>query len=980
MSAKHGKPWQQWNESDWNAALFEHYFRAGDEDTPITRLVVTGRELALAAACERAQAEAVEDGFVRVVTRAPRWINKRYSRGYFAFPPSPFQEAPAPVLYLLFTCYVACGCDEVVREGDFRRRMACVLGHAEGTAYPLQGLPDLWRQLQRWLVRARKVGCTYRELALPDPGWRTLIGHTLGLVFPSRRDQVVLNEIIPEAGFAVQPPIPALLRLLGRHRNMFSEAFNGAFELFREEFHSGTVDFTNSPLLDAVQEAMEQSRAEAGSISERPNLRLMAEADEQGRLVLALLTDRREIPAGDPRLSVTETECGLEGHRFALVFGGTDADAMDSVIHFLLADELASMLHGFGATPLCHAAGEGVLLFHRGPTGILECSMNLNVDGAVCILVRHDLVAEFRAVLAPVSDAPAQDFTSAYEDWREFVGIDVAVLRLVNWDESGVLSDVRCLQPCPPPGRISLAGGISTGEASTFFGYASVLPLVRVQGKASAVVIANSEGAIQSSRELIPLEANQFKIPMPDPRDALEGEYVIEAQKAGDGFKTLRKIVRFRTVVDCLDYSRPSNPEKWWCESSWEDMSPCGADGLFAGAPEPTGPTQTTRVSAAIPAAPTNDDEVAARVATLTEICAAIANRRCGFADQELFELFRTVLGLEDMRLVRPVIRSWVEAGHFDDAVSLSWRTRRFLARHPRLVVRTHSAGLRARLAGLSPRVLVNRLRGRAEAMGGQVGQCASASRWLAGPWEICGLDLEPLRLLCGELCLGEPVWAPAGSALIPESNRLERRLKERPINYDVVKTWRWESRSFIEPGSNENGAVQVLWCRREERSDRPDYYVVSHQGADAFVTYSRNWALLVAAKLAGVQPYLHGTHGTLKGEGRPWVFLPLSIGRFAFAAGGGAAGLGCDPDGRWQYAYPVGSDALADDLLARLGFGSGRPACEMPGWLSRLAAARTRCEPLVPLASGSLARQKVPVSLRPVMLAHLRRSGRRRN
>ena len=575
------QPWQQWIEKDWNTALFEHYFCADEDDVPVTRLVVTGRELTQAAGCEREEADVVERSFVAVIRRPPDSLNVQFQRAFLATPS--FEEPPAAVLYLLFSCYIASGNEQVINVGDFRRRMAKVLGHPPGTSYPLEGLAALWEGLQRWLTLARSAGCAYRELVLPQPDWRTRIGYSIQLAFPQRRDQMVLNEIIPTAGFAAQPPIPALIRLLGRCLDRFSDGFVEVYENFRRLFLAGHDDFSHSPLLDAVGEAMEQARPEVAAPGVYPDLRLIGEPDDQGRLMLMLLSDRGNLPARSRNLVTFETDYGIGEHRFVLAFKSPDNEGADTIIQFLLADDLAEMLPGFAVSPLHHSVGDGVLLFHHGPCGILECAPNLNVEGELRVLVRRDLCAAFERALASVVKPAPRVLASAYDDWREFNGIQAAVLRCVTWSEHPDLDDVHCLQRCALASRITLVGGVATGEPQTFFGHPVVLPAVRVHGQPAAVAMAKA-GKIEPERELVPAGDGLFEIRALDGSEPLEGEFIITARTAGESNHTLRKKLRFRAFVDGHDYICPSHPEKWLCESVVADMTAWNADAVFGGA------------------------------------------------------------------------------------------------------------------------------------------------------------------------------------------------------------------------------------------------------------------------------------------------------------------------------------------------------------------------------------------------------------
>ena len=732
------KPWQHWVERDWNNFLFGHYFHAGAEDAPVSRLVVTGRELAQAAGCEAEKVFEVERGFVAVVRRSPNQFNLRFQGVSVAT--TSFKEPPPVVLYLLFSCYIASGNEQVISVGDFRRRMAKVLGHPPGTNYPLEGLGVLWQNFERWLVRARAAGYAYRELLLPEPDWRTRIGYSLRLAFPQRRDQILLNSIIPAEGFAAQPPIPALIRLLGRHLDKFSESFIKAYEEFRRAFLDGCDDFGWSPLLEAVREAMLQEPQFARP-EDCPDLLVTGEPDEKGRLSLTLLTDRGKLPARSCDLVTFETDFGFGTYRFVLGFKSPDNKGADAVIEFLLSNQLADMLPGFTSSPLRHLATEGVLIFYRGASGILECRFNLELEGKVHVVVRRDLCAAFEQALASATALGPHGIASAYNGWFEFGGIQASLLRSISWSNYSGLDDVRCLQRCAATSRITFVGGIATGETQTFFGHPAVLPAVRVRSGCNLVTMTRVS-KIQPEFELNPDGDGLFQIPVGYGSEPLEGEYVINARLADGSSRIIRRNLRFRAFVDCYDYVCPSQPQKWLCESVRADMAAWNAGVLFGGALADVSNEKQRTVSSAVSPrySSNNPNEIA-----LTEICAAIGTRRCGFTESELVELFGAVLKITRASLIRLVLRAWVEAGHLDEAIEASWRARRYFPRNPRLVLHSKGSEVLARVVGLSPAVLISRLRAEVEHLGGTLVQCSSLSQWINGPWEVRGLGTAQL-------------------------------------------------------------------------------------------------------------------------------------------------------------------------------------------------------------------------------------------
>jgi hypothetical protein len=244
-----------------------------------------------------------------------------------------------------------------------------------------------------------------------------------------------------------------------------------------------------------------------------------------------------------------------------------------------------------------------------------------------------------------------------------------------------------------------------------------------------------------------------------------------------------------------------------------------------------------------------------------------------------------------------------------------------------------------------------------------------SSSPWVAGPWEIVGLEVPALESLARELSLAKTVRNPDSEKLHTSLKKLVRHLSQRPMNYRLFRSWSWERCQFVDPAEAEDSIVRLEWWQRPQRLDRPDYFFL-HGGDDAFFTYSRNWALLSAAKFSGVTPYAQES-GRLCSIGFPWVFLPPGVGRFCFAGGGAAAGPLRTKDGGLRYVYPIGNGRAAVSVLEKLGFAARSNQSRDPRWLEALATARALSEPLVPLGVGRSPRRRVPVSLRPIFLAH---------
>jgi hypothetical protein len=953
--------WSDWNEEQWNHALFFHYFGPNDDDLPVARLRVTPEELAIAIGADRGEIGEVEKAFVAVLHTTPHRIRARFSGDFFGFS-SQYDQPPRAVIHLLFTCYVASASEEMRNEADFRRRLAIILSHPSGTSYQLEGLGKMWRQFQHWLARARATGQPWRELVLPDPRRMVRIGFSLRLAFPQRRDQLLLDRILAIEGIGPEPTLLEIVNALRPHRFSFSETFRDAYEEFRQSLNDGSLDSDRSPLLDAVRDAIVHANTGGDAYAQKPNLCLVGERDDRGQMRLLLLSDRPPRTLLDQRLRSFEPDRAFAPFCHAITFGSADFDGGDTVVEFLLGGELPVHWVECGNNPLCRVVADGVLLFHRSAFGTLECALNLNIEDEVWPLVRRQLAEEFSDA---VRRAGSRNFTpadSAYDDWIEFPSVAAEQLRAIDWSRSPSLKSVRCLQPGAFEGRIGVVGGMPTGEPLTWLGHRIVLPHIRVRGGAESVRVDDKNGRVIAKGETVGGNAELFSLRPIGTESEWDGEH-IALVRTNDG-RALRKQVCFRAFVDGFDYLTPSKPNRWLCESSFSDLAPWNSEMPFAGAQSRTAVLLAKRDYA-------HGDHVnehGARLAALTEICAARCNRRRDFSEAEWIELFEKLFGAPNRVLARIVLRAWVEAGLFDHAIDQAWRTQRLFARKPRLAISRDVSGERARVIGLVPSMLVSLLRQGVQTAGGTLEQRPSASPWVVGAWEIRGLDLPELQILTRNLSLADVVYVPAPDDLHASLATLQHQLLERPLNYERHRVWSWKDLRFVEPSEAEDSAVHVEWWQRPQRLDRPDVFEV-RAGDDVFCTYSRNWALLAAAKAAGMKPWNH-KDGSLQSVGYPWVFLPTSVGRFCFAGGTSAAGPICLENGSWSYVYPLGTVRAAATVLEKLGFASRRGRSTEPHWLESLATVRIGSEPCVPVGIGA-SRRLVPASLRPLFIAH---------
>ena len=137
------------------------------------------------------------------------------------------------LLPLLVLCCLAASEAADSEKNDYRERMREVMGWTD-RIINCEALPRLWTQLAA-LTRKRGERVPTRELILPDPRFRTQIGHAIELTFPSRNDARRLVHELIRQNFDLDAPrsvIAWLEPLVSKGK--FSTTFEEAFGSFRD--------------------------------------------------------------------------------------------------------------------------------------------------------------------------------------------------------------------------------------------------------------------------------------------------------------------------------------------------------------------------------------------------------------------------------------------------------------------------------------------------------------------------------------------------------------------------------------------------------------------------------------------------------------------------------------------------------------------------------------------------------------------------
>jgi hypothetical protein len=1011
--------WTQWSLRDWNEALLLHYFGGdGSIDTPVTRLVVTPTELRRATGEAQGDPRMVEEAFLGILRQPRERFNQAVSaRTWLNHDRWTSTDPPGFLAYLILTCLVASTIAEgIVHENNFRDRLAFLLGNEMDESYPLTDLPALWLALQEWLRERRAEGEPYRRLILTKPpSSRRLIGYSLLLAFPSRRDELILADILQNRALGENPPVTDVLRLVQKNADRFSDVFRGAFENFRASFHQGNTGLFDDPFWTAVRAAAVAELERASALSVPLQLVLQPGQDSSAELFLV-----SAVPPGTNLGHVTfcETQATLgEYQSIAWVDLRTGDDGFRWAVTLLLNGVFNTALpKRAGPSSLAQIVREGVLLFVSDEWGVRQLTPSRPVDGTVHALVRDDLVSGFVSMMP--RDRRPRHFRSTFDHWSETTPFEAEVLTCFDRVSRGPFSEVKCLQPTITPPKISLSGGVRIEGG--FLGLPCCLPTVTAAGADSVTLyLVEKTSGREERTEWASLAADgrvTSKFTFPETvQELLDGVFLLIARAGQDVLA--RRQVSFRGSLIVGEYKSFANPADWLVEST----GPAVVDASEA-EPEIEAPSAPDSVSTArmfnwrvapeisevrrrevrlVPSAfgttpdprfhtTTHDDDQ--RHMQFVECCAGLAANRKGIEESEFLERLQTTFGIGETALVWDVVRAWSESGSFDRAVYRPWRGRRYFARAPRFVLSREGGEVHATLCGLATWSTRDRIRASAHTHGARARSTQSYSAWIPAPVRWSADSPEAFHRITQEAMLSPSLWVrPLSEFVFPVAQVLSDGDTE-PFNYATYGWWNWDRETFGQGESRPNSEIEVEWLRRSDRNDR---FVVRRNGESVWSTVSRNWAILAAYTLAGRAPFARAGRNSLVRSVHGQVYLPLPAARALSARSDTAAGPCFSPEGNRGYGYSFRSGSVRESMLDLLWGLIGRP---LPPhdvrWLLALARRRDFApgQPRVPIPAalrnllpvgsadfgvGELERMRVPASLLPHVDRLLRRNER---
>jgi hypothetical protein len=911
-----GARWKTWDADAWSQVLFRHFFGVtGGNSRPVSRLSLSGDELAAATLIPGVGPRAARAAFIEAVRCPPREFRKRLSREAVGPGAWPRDRVPPFLAHLLFTVFVAGSFERgIASEGDFRERLRTLLGHPVGTSYALSDLSRLWKTFASWLDDQRKQGALLRSLALPYPGHMTLIGYSVRLAFPQKSDRHQLVRALTEAQLGAEPPVAEVMQQLGRRMDQrFSVSFREVFAKARAALAKGVASAELEALWSTVLDAASVAVAEPARGTRFNRYQLFLQEDDLLQVEPFLVASRNTGTSAALRFDPLEEP--LRDYPFLLRAGAEGSTLR--VSQQVLLGSFAREAPDFRRSLVPRLVEQGVLLFMRNDDGTRELTASRPAEGRVWALVRRDLSTSFLDLLAP---ARPQSRPAKFDNWFDIGPFDAASLHEVSTGGRHPLANIRCLQQTSVGPHIALSEGIRVDGG--FLGTPSGLPVARCQDADAMTLFAvptsgtDTGAALPASVLSRRIESEVFEFVEADRRER-EGRFNLVAMRRGQPIAS--REIAFHSRVVASEYETPTDPQAWMIEAAGPDVLSArdGRDVFLK-----TDPTsaqdaiELSRRTVALRSRLNNGEEFDPLVRSIdddtrldqcTEAIAAISVRRKGISESELLELFAQILQIPQGPGIWDVVRSWIESGYIDALLPRRWRGRIYFARRPRLVMVVGEPDPTVVLHGLAPYYLRSRARAVFEEVGGKEAKAESVSPLVGGPisWiveSVGAAEEAALKLGIGSLEFSRPPLAigqPIAQLLTSSSQALP--------GYQREGEWDWERGGFRAPRSKEDAPVRIEW---RSRIDRPDLFVVEQGGGVSWFTYSRNWALLIGYLWSERSPFESLGRRSLRRVNSFGPYIPLPVARAIVLASRVASGPVDLADREATYAYCVSAAA----------------------------------------------------------------------
>jgi hypothetical protein len=901
-----GQPFSKnWQLHDWNEALLKHFFSALSGDAvPVTKLYVTADELKKAVEAADSSPEEVRAQFISTVceTIGARSLGRdAEARGSRWDPES--LAVPPFLAHLLLTCMIANDISDDLRKvGDFRQRLTKALGR--GVHHGLERIKPLWLLLSGWLLKHTGPPRSGRPLQLPNvpsSGRFCIIGYSLWLAFPTRKDQITLAEILCNGRITrvEEVPITEILGIVGRNLSRFSSGFKDVFDDFRRAYgHTPLSALYNtsfwSVLTDSVFKIQSKDHLPEASI----RVRLEAE-EEDGRFWLNLTTDHEMKAARFQTIPIPATRTSPYTH---LITINTEQGAKPAST-CVLDPALRPVVIDVSPPAVLNSAGEGFLLFERSEDGPFEYTSHLPASGELIALIGERIAAPLRECFKAF-DLRSDISSSIYAGWSEVRDLraeKLLELDLSTWPTLSVISSLRRIIPAP---RIRLIGGVRIENG--YLLAEAFMPVAEIADATAVVALCHdgTEVGLVQNRDVPSLWAFPS-----DSIERLEGPVQLLAKRL-EGFLAT-KAVQFSAQAYSTAFKGSSDVSRWLVEMASADLEPIPGTSSLTEVQDGRRYVETEAPRHAVQGFTQSDRTL--ELGQFFDALAAVFVRRKGIPEHELVELVVSTLGVPAYK-VWPLLQAWIDQGILDCLVDRRWRARVYFGRRPALYSYVASGGNTIVLTGLAPTLLIDRFN-----------ESASRLTLESLPRQSPNANVPPLaavrssshhqtKRFADELELDLPAVVPHPRTLIRPLPANPVAVGPEPLGWPTFRTWDWTLRRFAETAAdNERAGFSLVWCRRD---DGPDYYKIRRTNKTRYWSRSRNWRLLILNHLLGNSSF-GGEESTIE-PCYPRLYLPLPLARFAAIVGpkapGIESGMGQEQD---TYRYTLPNRHCRNEVLA---------------------------------------------------------------
>ncbi|TFH87767.1 hypothetical protein EQG41_06735 [Billgrantia azerbaijanica] len=902
----------------WNAKLVQAVFHDNVNEAPeIRRIDASNSFLAHAGGFDTG--EEARDSFIRAMPHDGKKVRQLFDQTALSGWSVHGRELPFYV-QLHLTILASSADDNLHEQGDFRLRLAQMLG-LPVSHYISQGcLPELWEMACRWSeLRADRHQDT-RRLILPDRGAERIIGYSKRLAFPGFRDQNHLAELFTEKGIDASSPARTLLDAIRERIGRFSTRFHDEFVLFARAWERGDQDSAIDTLFWAAVRDTTWSRDRHNNRAGGSGFRLEIDPTDPGDPGLWLYgSPHVQVPPGWSKEPDDQLNSGLVRWRHR-----TDADAPRFLQRLReqwlshprlevpgprLGSALVNGCIGFVQdeegrwfdTPAFPQAGTLWLLLRRNHELLLHA---ISKDPEASSLYIERLIGSTEwSLIGPIE---------ASEGWREWFRRHVVGLDFFS--------------PPPERRRVVVVDAIRRHDGA-YLWLPPIEPAFRCKDAQSGTAIIHSDGGerwfdlqLKDGKLLMPESLRQSRatertlqvIATDESGNEIEsGSFSFRDSSCAYGFKTLRSPSKF---LESGSHGRLQSYSPNW------DVCQVSTSNEKAGTASPA-LSRVTRMDASMPEPICLDPmELDERWRRTTEILSAVFSQRQAWSLSECCDHLRRIWG--SPRKGWEKLDDLIENGVLHILHSRHWSNRLVVAGHPAAVFHETSDHVELRVVGL----LSHAMRALADGvLGSRCKVVASPDRKTAGAYVWHLGDIKPLEAL-----QSETDWP-----LIPLSQLSEVRLPCFPhilrnsLRDDLVG-YEEEKKITLSPHGHKSPLARYapeLLPRLERWSSQglQDLYVLHRKDGSLWNTDCRIWALLTLWYESNSTFGVACENGSIRLADRA-LKLPRAVSLRTVAAGGGV----CVRASGGSLIYPAGD--------------SWSPVMACPDWIGDYGHSYYKC------------------------------------